>query len=144
MASFRQHGNRWQARVRRKGYPDITKSFTARQDAERWARGIETSLDRATYVDPTEAEKVTFSEVISRYIKEVLPYKKGYVEDSYRLKAIQRRDIESPRELRRLHTLRRWSHEQQEVQPFFPRGTRTRRSDGARTQGRVPLTVGLH
>lgn len=66
MASFRQHGNRWQARVRRKGYPDITKSFTARQDAERWARGIETSLDRATYVDPTEAEKVTFSEVISR------------------------------------------------------------------------------
>lgn len=52
--------------------------------------------------------------------------------------------VESPRELRRLHTLRRWSHEQQEVQPFFPRGTRTRRSDGARTQGRVPLTVGLH
>ena len=93
MASFRQHGNRWQARVRRKGYPDITKSFTARQEAERWARGIETSLDRGTYVDPTEAEKVTFSEVINRYIKEVLPYKKGYVEDSYRLKAIQRRDI---------------------------------------------------
>jgi electron transfer flavoprotein beta subunit len=29
---------------------------------------------------------------------------------------------ESPREMRRLFTLRRWSHEQQEVQPFFPRG----------------------
>jgi len=40
---------------------------------------------------------------------------------------------ESPRESRRLLTLRRWSHEQQEVQPLFPRGTRTRRSDGAGT-----------
>jgi len=27
MASFRQHGNGWQARVRRKGTPDQTKSF---------------------------------------------------------------------------------------------------------------------
>lgn len=38
---------------------------------------------------------------------------------------------ESPRELRRLLTLRRWSHEQQEVQPFFPRGARACRADGA-------------
>lgn len=40
---------------------------------------------------------------------------------------------ELPQESRRLLTLRRWSHEQQEVQPLFPRGTRTRRSDGAGT-----------
>lgn len=39
----------------------------------------------------------------------------------------------NPRELRRLLTLRRWSHEQQEVHPFFPRGARTCRADGART-----------
>ena len=30
--------------------------------------------------------------------------------------------LESPRELRRLLTLRRWSYEQ-EIKPFFPRGT---------------------
>lgn len=93
MASFRQHGNRWQARVRRKGHPDITRSFTARQDAERWARNIEISLDRGTYSDQTEAEKVTLSDVIGRYIKEVLPSMKGYTEDAYRLKAIQRKKI---------------------------------------------------
>ena len=50
MASFRQHGNSWQSRVRRKGYPDITKSFNTRQEAERWARSVETALDRGTYI----------------------------------------------------------------------------------------------
>ena len=93
MASIRQQGNSWQTRVRRKGYPDITKSFNTRKDAERWARSVETSLDRGTYIDPTEAEKVTLGDLIGRYIKEALPSMKGYVEDSYRLKAIQRRDI---------------------------------------------------
>ena len=93
MASIRQQGNTWQTRLRRKGYPDITKSFNTRKDAERWARSVEASLDRGTYIDPTEAEKVTLGDLIGRYIKEVLPSMKGYVEDSYRLKAIQRRDI---------------------------------------------------
>ncbi len=93
MASIRQQGSSWQTRVRRKGYPDITKSFNTRKDAERWARSVETSLDRGTYIDPTEAEKVTLGDLIGRYIKEALPSMKGYVDDSYRLKAIQRRDI---------------------------------------------------
>ena len=48
MASLRQHGNGWQSRVRRKGYKDITKSFNTRQEVERWARSVETSLDKAS------------------------------------------------------------------------------------------------
>ena len=39
--------------------------------------------------------------------------------------------LESPRILRRLQTLRRWSHEQ-EIKSFFTRGACTRCSDGAR------------
>jgi len=50
---------------------------------------------------------------------------------------------ESPRILRRLQTLRRWSHEQ-EIKPFFTRDARTRCSDGARAPRGVPIPVGLH
>jgi hypothetical protein len=39
--------------------------------------------------------------------------------------------IESPRDLRRLQPLRRWSHEQ-EIKSFFPRSSRTRCSHGSR------------
>ena len=44
MASFRQHGNGWQARVRRKGTPDQTKSFLSLQDAQKWARSVEIEI----------------------------------------------------------------------------------------------------
>ena len=70
MASFRQHGNRWQARVRRQGYPDITKSFQGRQDAERWARSVESDIDRGSYVSHTEAQKTTLADLIQRYMAE--------------------------------------------------------------------------
>ena len=93
MASFRQHGNRWQARVRRQGYPDITKSFQGRQDAERWARSVESDIDRGSYVSHTEAQKTTLADLIQRYMAEVLPSMKGAPEDSIRLKAICRRPI---------------------------------------------------
>lgn len=55
MASFRQHGKGWQARVRRRGYPDITKVFEARQDAEKWARALESEIDRGQFVNVSEA-----------------------------------------------------------------------------------------
>lgn len=93
MASFRQHGNRWQARVRRQGYPDITKSFQGRQDAERWARSVESDIYRGSYVSLTEAQKTTLADLIQRYMAEVLPSMKGAPEDSIRLKAICRRPI---------------------------------------------------
>jgi hypothetical protein len=49
MASFRQRGNRWQARVRRQGHPDEVRSFITRQDAERWSRSVETDMDRGAF-----------------------------------------------------------------------------------------------
>ena len=46
MASVRQHGNKWQARVTKKGYKSEARSFLTKQDAERWARKVETQMDR--------------------------------------------------------------------------------------------------
>jgi len=50
MATFRFRANRWQARVRRLGTPEQTKSFLSRQDAERWARFVEVEIDKGSYV----------------------------------------------------------------------------------------------
>jgi hypothetical protein len=46
MASIRQHGNCWQARVRRKGHPEETKIFVTRQEAQKSARAVESVMDR--------------------------------------------------------------------------------------------------
>jgi integrase len=93
MASFRQRGSKWQARIKRDGFPDQVKSFEAKAEAERWARSVESEMDRGSYVSHTEAQKTTLADLIQRYIAEVLPSMKGAPEDSIRLRAICRRPI---------------------------------------------------
>jgi integrase len=93
MASFRYRSNQWQARVRRKGYPDETKSFATRQDAERWARSIEADIDKGQFVNVSEAQRTTLGDLIGRYLVEVTPLMKGASEDTIRLKAIMRKPI---------------------------------------------------
>ena len=93
MATFRFRANRWQARVRRKGNSDLTKTFVTRQDAERWARSAEVDLDRGSYVNPVEAQRITLGGLIDRYIREVLPAMKGAKEDGIRLAAMKRNSV---------------------------------------------------
>ena len=93
MASFRQHGRGWQARVRRQGYPDITKVFEARQDAEKWARALESEIDKGQFASVSEAQRTTLGDLIARYLVEVTPTMKGAADDTIRLKAMMRKPI---------------------------------------------------
>ncbi len=90
MASIRQRGNKWQARIARMGFPPEVKTFGTRQDAERWARSIETEMDRGSYVSRSEAEATTLGHVLERYIAEVAPSMRGGTEDTIRLRAMCR------------------------------------------------------
>lgn len=38
MATIKRHGTGWQARIRRRGYPQQTKTFRHKAHAESWAR----------------------------------------------------------------------------------------------------------
>jgi integrase len=93
MASFRLRKNRWQARIRRQGFPDETKSFSTRTQAEMWARSVETQIDTGLFVDVGSARKTTFGDLISRYMSEVTPTMKGASEDLIRLKALLRHPV---------------------------------------------------
>lgn len=93
MASFRQHGNGWQGRIRRRGYPDITKTFETKADAEKWARALESEIDKGQFVNVSEAQRNTLGDLIGRYLADVTPSMKGASEDTTRLKAMMRRPI---------------------------------------------------
>ncbi len=67
----------WQAIVRRKGHPSQTKTFRAKRDAETWARGIESEMDRGVWRDTSAAERTTLKECLDRYSQEIIPTKKG-------------------------------------------------------------------
>lgn len=93
MASFRQRGGKWQARVIREGHPDQTKTFESKADAEKWARGLESEIDKGQFVSVTEAQRTTLGDLIARYLAEVTPLMKGATEDTIRLKAMMRKPI---------------------------------------------------
>ncbi len=90
MASIRQRMGRWQARVSRKGYPPETNTFDSHEDAVKWARALETEMDRGLYVNKSTAEQLTLKDALGRYAKEVTPMKRGAKEEGIRINALQR------------------------------------------------------
>jgi hypothetical protein len=93
MATFRNRGGKWQARVQTKGHVALSKTFINKIDAERWAKQIEVEMQKGSYTNLVLAERTTFAEIIERYITEVLPTMRGGKADYIRLKALARRPI---------------------------------------------------
>lgn len=89
MASIRKKGDlQWHAQIRRKGHPHQTKTFSTRADAERWAKIIESEMERGVFVSRSESEATSVGELLSRYEQEILPSKRGRSSDKSRLKTL--------------------------------------------------------
>ncbi|PTR04331.1 site-specific recombinase XerD [Paraburkholderia sp. GV068] len=79
---------RWQARVRRKGFPTLSKSFATKTEAELWAREAEQTYDKGHAVDLKDARETTLKEVLQRYLDEVVPNHKGAKPETYRIRQL--------------------------------------------------------
>jgi integrase len=78
MPTVRKRGDlQWQAIVKRQGIGFASKTFTTKKDAEKWAKITEAEMLRGAYISRRDAEKITLSECIERYKKDVLPGLKG-------------------------------------------------------------------
>ena len=78
MATIRKKGDGWHVQVRKKGHAPVTRTFTIKSDATRWAALVESELERGVFVDRSEAEATTIKEAFDRYAREVSIQKKGY------------------------------------------------------------------
>ncbi|MHB8368836.1 MAG: site-specific integrase [Leptospirales bacterium] len=86
MATFRRRGDFWQASIRRKGLPAQHKTFDTKEGAIRWARELESAIDRGVYHPQKEAERTTLAEALERYEREVIPAKKGAKQELVRIR----------------------------------------------------------
>lgn len=88
MATFKQRKNGgWQAVIRRKGYKPESKTFSAFDDAEKWATDVENKINKGTFVSLAEAESTTLYEALERYENEISKEKKGYEQERYRIRS---------------------------------------------------------
>ncbi len=94
MATFtKRKDGQWQAKIRRRGYPVVSKTFGTKAKAERWARIIEREMDDGSFVSRTEAESTTLKEALQRYLNEITPTKKGARQESDRVKVWMEHDL---------------------------------------------------
>lgn len=115
MATIRERGDfQWEAQIRRKGHPHLSKTFELKKDAEDWARDIERDMRRGLFIDRRESETTTLLEMLKKYEEEVTPRKKSKDREltriakwkthklaNYSLASIKPKDIASFRDERR-------------------------------------------
>jgi hypothetical protein len=78
----------WQVKIRRKGFPTLSKTFDSKARAEAWAHQIKSEMSRGAFMDRSETERNTLGDLLERYVREVTPHKKGHDAERYRIKAL--------------------------------------------------------
>ena len=75
------------AKIRLKGHQPVFQTFTRKTDAVRWASQTEAAITEGRFFKTAESQKHTLSDLIQRYIRDVLPRKaKVFVEYASQLK----------------------------------------------------------
>lgn len=72
MASIKERTSKtgktfYQAQIRRRGYPTVSKTFSKRQDAQDWATLTEGAILRNETVNPKEAASWTIPQIVDWY-----------------------------------------------------------------------------
>jgi integrase len=79
---------RWQAKIRRKGFPFQSKSFPTKAAAEDWARSIEVDIRQGTFVDLAIARETTLGDLLEKYAIRVSPTKKSGAAEAKRIRSM--------------------------------------------------------
>ncbi|MBC16252.1 MAG: hypothetical protein CL942_04280 [Desulfovibrio sp.] len=96
MASIEKRGPyQYRCKIRRKGFPSVTKTFPTRAKAQEWANKVESDQKLGSYVDRREADAVSLHEALGRYSDEYIPKLKHSKREMDRAVAIQKRSIAS-------------------------------------------------
>ncbi len=96
MASITKRGPKsFHARVRRTGYPTLSRTFDTLAEARKWARDREREMDRGTLPDTLEAQRRTLSEAYEDYRTHVTPRHRGADSEDLRLRAMNRHSMAS-------------------------------------------------
>lgn len=86
MASFYKRGGyQWEARIRRRGFPTIGRTFETKSEAQIWAIQTEAEMQRGSFVIRNPAEDLSMRDLIERFTKEVSPSHKGHKKEVSRM-----------------------------------------------------------
>lgn len=71
MATIRKKGAKYQALIRRLGWPYTSKTFATKKLAQERGRSVEHKMDRGTFLDRTYTMSTTMDDLMEVYLDEV-------------------------------------------------------------------------
>ena len=95
MANIRKRGKSYNVQIRRYDSPKLSKTFTLRTDAERWAKATEAAIDRGDFFQQRPTTLLTLKGILKRYLKEVVVRKKSASVENYIIGGILRNELAS-------------------------------------------------
>lgn len=63
----------FEVKVRQQGYAPMCATFSSREEAERFVEKVEEERSRGLFIDYTQSHKVTFADLLVRYLAEEVP-----------------------------------------------------------------------
>lgn len=84
---------KWLVEVRKKGYPYVSKSFIDIKDARKFARTLESEIDRNVFQDYTNASNTLLKELLIKYREEKTLIKKGAKSETCKINLLIRHSI---------------------------------------------------
>ena len=93
MPSIRKRGAKWNVQVRHRGQLNLSKTFTLKADAIKWAHATEAALDRGDVLAHPLSPKVTFGDILERFRSEVVPRKKSSPVERYIIGGVLKNEI---------------------------------------------------
>ena len=78
MATLRKMRSKWQVIIRKKNYPTVVRSFIEKSTASKFAKDVETQMDKQIFQDLTGASTTTLKELMIKYRDEIVPTQKAH------------------------------------------------------------------
>ena len=78
MATLRKMCSKWQVIIRKKNYPTVVRSFIEKSTASKFAKDVETQMDKQIFQDLTGASTTTLKELMIKYRDEIAPTQKAH------------------------------------------------------------------
>ncbi|MDD7426002.1 MAG: site-specific integrase, partial [[Actinobacillus] rossii] len=91
MATIIKRGNKWRVQINKKGIRK-NATFATKAEASKWAISVESQIEAGEY---SPIPKMTFAELIDKYVKEVTVNKGGAREETLRLNRIAKTPLGS-------------------------------------------------
>jgi integrase len=97
MASFRKRNGKWQVQIRKVGAHPLARTFGQKSDAMKWASEQERTIETAELPLADSGQRHTLLDLLVRYERDVLPFKKAPEPERYVLRALMRHPIAQKR-----------------------------------------------